>query len=45
MKNKYVYILLFISLFMVVGCKDNNGNNSNKDVEIKENDTDAWVLC
>ena len=40
MKNKYVYILLmFISLFMVVGCKDNNGNNSNKDVEIKENDT------
>ena len=37
MNNKYIFILLvFISLFMIIGCKDNNDNNSNKDIKVKE---------
>ena len=37
MNNKYIVILVvFISLFMVVGCKDNNGNSNKSDVKVKE---------
>ena len=44
MKNKYVYILLFISLFMVVGCKGNNGNIIDKNVKVKETEEEISMV-